>query len=818
MLGETVAETAYQGSSGALVRFESIPQAGEGTSHSLRHRPGPQQGSSELFQMVCGSSDHGAAEPLFAALVSDGSDKAVQYLLLLVEVADTVTYQLSLDHQLPRLIELIVAGLDAERATLFLCDSETGELFSRVAQCEGVSEIRIRATTGIAGAVFASGMTEIVTDAYQDPRFNHEVDRWTGYRTRNILCVPLRNRLGQTIGVTQVLNKRSGCFTKIDAALLEAINRQVASALEQAQLVEKLDRVRREEEELLAITEAISTELRIDPLLARVVHAATELLDAERSTLFIYDAATDELWSKVVEGAAEMQIRIPAKAGIAGAVFTSGEVLNVPDAYAHPLFNPEIDRRSGFHTRNLLNVPVIDRAGEHLGVLQVLNKRGGPFTQSDIRRLKAFSAEIAVAIQNAQLFSDVLELKNYNESILKSLSNGVVTLDRRLKVVKANEAAYRILRQSPESLVGRAAKQVFGNPNHWVTQSLDHVARIGANDYHADTDLVLPDGSAAAVNLTTAPIADLEGKPVGFMTVFEDITREKRVRNTMARYVAKEIVDRLLASGDDVLQGNTLVTTVLFADIRRFATLTETMGPRETVAMLNEYFTEMVEVIVAHSGMLDKYVGDGLMAIFGAPISSGADADNALLVATGMIRALTPLNSRRAERGLEPLEIGIGLATGEVVAGSIGSKRHFEYAVVGDSVNLAARLESANKYYGTFVLLAGSTVASLKTPAVLRRIDLIRVKGVSCPTEVYELLGYHTPATFPKLDSLIASYEAGLERYLRRDWVAAIPYFGEALEAAPQDRPSRIFLDRCRYYQGNPPAEDWNGVWIMEQK
>jgi adenylate cyclase len=286
----------------------------------------------------------------------------------------------------------------------------------------------------------------------------------------------------------------------------------------------------------------------------------------------------------------------------------------------------------------------------------------------------------------------------------------------------------------------------------------------------------------------------------------------------MARYVAKEVVDRLLASGDDVLEGNTLVTTVLFSDIRRFTTLTETMRPRDTVAMLNEYFTEMVEVIFAHSGMLDKYMGDGLMAIFGAPVSSGADADNALLVATGMIRALGSLNSRRVEAGLEPLEIGVGLATGEVVAGSVGPKKRLEYAVVGDSVNLAARLESANKYYGTSVLLPGTTVATLQTPAVLRRIDLIRVKGMSRPTEVYESLGYHTPATFPKLDSVIAAYEAGLDRYLRRDWAGAIRRFRDALELAPQDRPSRIFLDRCRYYQDNPPADAWNGIWIMEQK
>src|SRR5438132_5400247 len=196
---------------------------------------------------------------------------------------------------------------------------------------------------------------------------------------------------------------------------------------------------------------------------------------------------------------------------------------------------------------------------------------------------------------------------------------------------------------------------------------------MGATEYHADTDLKQPEGSVASVNLTAAPFLDTEGHSIGYMLVLEDITREKRVRNTMARYVAKEVVDRLLASGEDVLEGSNLVATVLFSDIRRFAMLSEAMTPRETVAMLNEFFTEMVEVIFTRGGMLDKYLGDGLMAIFGAPVVGSADADNALFVATDMVHALGRFSANRTERGLEPIEIGIGLATGAVLAGSVGA-------------------------------------------------------------------------------------------------------------------------------------------------
>jgi adenylate cyclase len=781
----------------------------------------PQSGSETILPDLSGPV---TAEALAKALREGDGAAATQLLnelrrlAVLTEVAETVTRDLSLDRQLPRLIELIIGALEAERATLFLHDSETDELFSRVLSGEGVTEIRIPADTGIAGAVFRGGSAEIIADAYADPRFNQEIDRRTGYRTRNILCVPLRNRDGALIGVTQILNKRSGAFAPSDLALAEAINRHAASALEQALLVERLEQAQREELELLTIAEAISTELHIDTLFARIIGAATQLLNAERSTLFIYDAAKDELWSQIAEGTGQKEIRIPSRAGIAGAAFAGGEVVVVPDAYADVRFNREVDRASGFRTRNIIAVPIVEKTGERLGVVQVLNKRGGGFTQIDIRRLKAFCAQIAIAIQNAKLFSDVLSLKNYNESILKSLSNGVITLDQHFNVIKVNDAAERICGLRAAEVLDRPAAQVFGNRNAWVTRSLDYVGRMGTTDYHADTDFELLDGSIAAVNVTTAPLFEVEGKPIGYMLVLEDITREKRVRNTMSRYVAKEVVDRLIASGEDFLQGHSYVATVLFSDIRRFTTLAESMSPQDTVSMLNDYFTRMVEVVFTHGGMLDKYIGDAIMAVFGTALSNSADADNALAVGTEMVVELNRFNERRRESGQEPIDIGIGIATGEVLAGSLGSRRRLEYTVIGDNVNLAARLESANKHYGTTVLLSGSVADALKSRPPMRRLDLLQVKGKLQPTVVYEALGHHTPDTFPKLSSVIAAYEAGFDAYQRRDWTGALRRFGEALEFAPNDRPSRIFIDRCRYYRENPPPEDWNGVWIMDEK
>jgi adenylate cyclase len=462
-------------------------------------------------------------------------------------------------------------------------------------------------------------------------------------------------------------------------------------------------------------------------------------------------------------------------------------------------------------------VPVLDRLGEPVGVIQVLNKRGGPFGATDERRIKAFSAQMAIAIQNAQLFEDVLSLKNYNESILKSLSNGVVTLDSDLNVVKVNEAGQRILGLAAENLERTTAGAMFER-NPWILKSLGYVGQTSGNDYHADADYKLPDGNTASVNVTVTPLLSIENKNLGYMVVFEDITREKRMRSTMARYMAKEVVERLLANNEAALEGTTTTATVLFSDIRRFTSLAESMTARETVKMLNEYFTEMVEIVFAFGGILDKYIGDAIMAIFGAPIESADDASHALKVANEMIRVLRRLNRKRKTSGLDPIEIGVGLATGEVLAGSIGSEKRLEYTVIGDSVNLASRLESATKHYGASILMDAVTVNNIKEPGLLRRVDLIRVKGKLKPTKVFESLAHHDEETFPRVRDVLHLYNDGLEQFGARDWTRALDCFAGVLALNPLDGPSKVYINRCRYYVANPPPDDWDGVWAMEQK
>ena len=575
----------------------------------------------------------------------------------------------------------------------------------------------------------------------------------------------------------------------------------------------------REEVQMLEVSHSLSGELELSALINRIMSATCELLDAERSTLFVYDAKTDELWSSFATDLGDNAIRIPSSAGIAGTVFTTGKTENIPDAYADSRFDQRVDKRTGYHTRNILCMPIAGKSGTRIGVTQVLNKKGSAsFTAQDESRLRAFTAQAAVSLENAQLFDEVVSVKTYNESILKSTSNGMVTTDSDGKVVTANDAALSILSATSESLIGRPAADVFGKANGWVLAAIDKVAATGERDTAIDASLKIGKNTVS-VNMTAQPLFALNGERIGSMLVFEDITAETRVKSTMARFMSKDIADQVLSGDADAeLGGKAQTCSILFSDIRGFTTLTEALGARDTVGLLNEYFAMMVDVVFQHGGVLDKYIGDAIMALFGAPFAKEDDADRAIAVANGMMQALRHLNRMRAGRDQAPIDIGVGIATGEVVVGTIGSPSRMEYTAIGDSVNLASRLEGANKYYRTKILISESTVHAMKTPTPMREVDLIKVKGKHLPVAVYEVMGYHNERTSPNLTALLAAFNHGLERYRAHDWKDAITGFEAALALQPTDAPSAMYIERCQHCLVEPPADDWDGVWTLTSK
>jgi adenylate cyclase len=322
------------------------------------------------------------------------------------------------------------------------------------------------------------------------------------------------------------------------------------------------------------------------------------------------------------------------------------------------------------------------------------------------------------------------------------------------------------------------------------------------------------------VNVTVLPLLSSEDEQLGTLVMLEDISGEKRVRSTLARYMDPDLADRLLAAGpqEEVLGGNESVATVLFSDIRSFTPLAERLGAQPTVTLLNEYFARMVDCISQQGGMLDKFIGDAIMAVFGLPVASEDDEDRALRAAIAMIRSLWEWNREREPRGDPALDMGIGLNTDAVVAGNIGSPKRMDYTIIGDGVNLASRLEGACKHYGARILLSELTHANLKGVYRLREIDRVIVKGKTKPVAVYECLDYHDSDSFPSLMETVGAFNEGLTRYREAEFERAAEWFEQALKANPGDRVSALYREQSLALNESPPPPDWDGTSVMTQK
>ena len=745
------------------------------------------------------------------------ADKKLKQAEMLLRVSRICAALESLDEILAALVEMTTRELGAERGSLFLNDASTNELYSRFAQGNFSREIRILNNTGIAGAVFTNGKGEIIDNAYRDSRFNKTVDEQTGYRTNTIVCAPVKTVRDEIIGVIQVLNKNEGFFTEEDLALLGAMATQASIALQNTQFVERMEKNRAKELEFLDVVADVTSELELGSLLKKVMGEATRMLGADRSTLFLNDEKTDELFSRVAMGDGMGEIRLPNSAGIAGAVFTTRQTISIPYAYADLRFNPAFDKQTGYFTRSILCVPVINKNGKCIGVTQVLNRRGGPFTSDDESRLKAFTAQVSIALENAKLFEDVQNMQNYTKSMLESMTSGVITIDEDGKIVTCNRAGLSIMQKTQDEVLGMTAESFFVDENLWLMTKVQEVGESGEAEEIIDGQLLFGE-DILSVNVNVVPLINPEQKKLGSMIMIEDISNEKRMKSTMSRYMDPTLANQLMEGGDDFLGGKSTEATILFSDVRGFTTLTESLGAQGTVAMLNEYFTIMVDIITREGGMLDKFIGDAIMAAFGIPIAHDDNEDRAMRAAISMITELWDWNKVRVARGELPIDHGVGLNTGNIVSGNIGSPKRMDFTMIGDGVNLAARLESACKQYSARILISEYTRAKLKGTYRMRDVDLVVVKGKTEPVGVFEVLDYHNDETYPNLMDNVNYFNEGVKQYRLGNWQKAIANFEDAIKATPEDKLATTYIDRCELLKANPPQGEWNGVWMMTSK
>ena len=300
---------------------------------------------------------------------------------------------------------------------------------------------------------------------------------------------------------------------------------------------------------------------------------------------------------------------------------------------------------------------------------------------------------------------------------------------------------------------------------------------------------------------------------------FSEEREKRRARETFSRFLAPAIVEDVLAKGGSVqLGGAKRVLSVLFSDIRGFTTISEKLDPHVLLELLNEYLTPMTDIIVSdHKGTLDKYIGDAIMAFWGAPLAQPDHALRACRAALSMLDRLGKLRERWRERGLPDIDVGIGINTGPMSVGFVGSQdRFYNYTVLGDAVNLASRLEGANKEYGTRIVLGPATYDDVREAMVVRELDLVRVKGKHEPVHIYELLAA-APAT-PELAAFVERFRWGLSAYTAQRWDEAIARFREADALRGGDPTSRKYVERCEAMRLAPPGPEWDGVFQMKTK
>lgn len=303
----------------------------------------------------------------------------------------------------------------------------------------------------------------------------------------------------------------------------------------------------------------------------------------------------------------------------------------------------------------------------------------------------------------------------------------------------------------------------------------------------------------------------------GYRYMTEERER-KKVRGAFQYYLNASVVEQMLKDPEKLkLGGEKKDLTVLFSDIRGFTSISEHMTPERLVKFLNEYLTKMTDIVFKYDGLLDKYMGDAIMAIWGAPLDQSDHPLRACYTALEMVEELRLLQQRWATEGMPRMNIGIGINAGPMVVGNMGSERRFDYTVMGDSVNLGSRLEGLNKLYGTNIIISEMTYERVREEILGRELDLVRVKGKDQPVKIYELLSRRAK-TLPEQKALAEEFQAALGEYRNRNWETARKIFQSILERYPEDGPARLYVERCQTLEKTPPPEDWDGVYTMTTK
>jgi PAS domain S-box-containing protein len=507
-------------------------------------------------------------------------------------------------------------------------------------------------------------------------------------------------------------------------------------------------------ETLLEITNTLIEHEDLDGLLQDILIRTCGILDASCGFILIEEKNSDLFIPKAVFNVDEKVL--------------SRIIFNKRRGFLHELANQK-DKHACQNIENsllerleksfALAAPITGK-NQLLGSIIIFDKelRNGTsdFSKEDAAMLSAISVQASVAYNNTYLLDTLIESKRFNDNIMESIHTGVITTNLFGEIDYINKTAMKIAHISAEECLGNHYQIVFEKDPDLI-ELLEKVEQE-ISVYSEQNFLIKVGIESVNVNLTISPLIDDQGEQIGTVIALEDISYLDKIKSTFKKYVSKQIVDKILENEDLLnLGGQELTLTTIFTDIRGFTNMSEKMDPIDVVKTLNEYFDLMIDVVFKYNGTLDKIIGDALMIIYGAPIYGHDDTKRALLTAIEMQHLLLDFNAARKLNGVDPIEIGIGINRGKAIAGNIGSKDQMNYTVIGDAVNLAARLCS-NADAGQ-ILVSESVVSEVENLGLFdfQKLEAIKVKGKEQEVQIFALVKcFCTPKVLEVYDLVLS--------------------------------------------------------------
>jgi class 3 adenylate cyclase/CheY-like chemotaxis protein len=394
------------------------------------------------------------------------------------------------------------------------------------------------------------------------------------------------------------------------------------------------------------------------------------------------------------------------------------------------------------------------------------------------------------------------------DQLLDGLEAGVLMFSPEGALVRANPAARRILHGWDLTPSDGTPDQLDAFNNALGREIWDAIGG-GEAPVQTDVDIAKPNGERITVRRLMPP-AVVSGKPCGALVLLDDVARKNRMQSLLDRTAPPDDTQSVIDTAAAALGGAMREVTVLYADIRGFPALAESLGARRVVDLLNEYFSYMADVIGIEDGMIDKHVGNAVMALFGVPRSHGNDADRAVAAARRMHRVLKLMNELR---GGPTLSIGIGLGSGPVIAGQIGAPDRMSYTVIGAPVNLASRIEDVSRACGCSIVMCGETFQRLTRPVPARKLDVVLLPGQKTPTVIYEAF-VEDPGE--AATEWLGEFDAGFRAYQAGDFVTAQRHFACVRNLNPHDMMADTLARRCRRLMLRS-ASEWTGAWRVAE-